>query len=142
MASTRQIVERYYNEMWNRWQFELVPELLTPKIRFRGSLGVEVVGHDAFLRYMKSVHAAFPDFHNRIDDLLIDWNRAAVRLSYTGTHSGPLFGIEPTGRQIRYQGIAIFTIAGERIESGWVLGDTLSLYRQIGHEVGPKSSQT
>ncbi len=42
------LLNRYYEEMWNTWNFDLVSELLTDDFRFRGPFGVEVVGPEAF----------------------------------------------------------------------------------------------
>lgn len=126
------LIERYYNELWNQWRFELIPELLSPDLIFRGSLGVDVEGHDGFRNYMQTVRAAFPDFHNTIDDTITEGKSAAVRLSYRATHEGALFGVPATGKKILYSGIAIFHFENELISDGWVLGDTLSLWRQLG----------
>jgi steroid delta-isomerase-like uncharacterized protein len=52
--------------------------------------------------------AAFPDFHLERRELIIDGDRHADRWLLTGTHRGPLFGIEPTGRAVRIEG-ATFT---------------------------------
>lgn len=132
LASTKQIITRYYEELWNQWSYDLIPDLLSSDLAFRGSLGVKVRGHGGFGDYMRSVQTAFPDFHNLIDDIIVEWNRAAVRLTYTGTHSGPLFGVGGTGRRVEYPGVAIFTIDEGLITSAWVLGDTQLLWKQIG----------
>ena len=55
---------------------------------------------------------AFPDFHLERLELIIDGERHADRWVLTGTHRGPLFGIEPTGRSVRVEG-ATFTRMGE-----------------------------
>lgn len=128
----RRQIEVYYDVLWNQWRFDAIPELLSPNIVFRGSLGVDVVGHDGFLKYMDVVHSAFPDFHNTIREMIIDESAAAVRLTYHGTHQGTLFGIPQTGRSIEYAGVAIFHFENDLIASGWVLGDTVSLWRQLG----------
>lgn len=136
----RHLIERFYNELWNQWRFEAVPELLSPDIVFRGSLGVDVKGHDGFRDYMMTVRAAFPDFHNTIDQVISEGDSAAVRLTYKGTHKGTLFGVPATGRKIVYSGIAIFHFESELITRGWVLGDTLSLWRQLGVTLPPSCS--
>lgn len=126
------IFERFWSELWNQWRFELIPELLSPEIVFRGSLGVDVRGHEGFREYMETVRQAFPDFHNTIESLIAEGDRAAARLTYRGTHSGPLFGHAPTGRRIEYAGAAFFRIADGKIAEGWVLGDTMALWKQLG----------
>jgi predicted ester cyclase len=127
----RVLIRRYYEELWNCWNFSLAHELLNDEIVFRGSLGVAVQGLSAFLDYMRLVQAAFPDFHNTVEETLTESDRVFARLTYRGSHRGELFGISPTGRRITYAGAAVFTIREKKIERGWVLGDTLGLLRQL-----------
>ncbi len=128
----RQLVERFYNVMWNRWDADEMRAILDPQVDFHGSIGLHVTGHDGFAGYMQTIHEAFPDFHNRIDDLVATEDRAVARLTYTGTHEGALFGIPATGKRIEYAGVAMFTLAGGRITKVWVLGDRMALMEQIG----------
>jgi predicted ester cyclase/GNAT superfamily N-acetyltransferase len=127
----RTLIRRYYEEMWNRWDFDLAHELLAPDIEFQGSLGVSVRGVPGFQGYMRTVQAAFPDFTNVIEELICEGDRASARLTYRGTHRGELFGIGPTGRPIEYSGAAIFRIAEGKVAHGWVLGDRAGLREQI-----------
>jgi predicted ester cyclase len=131
-ADPRSIVRRYYDEMWNPWNFQLAGQILAPEIRFRGSLGAEMRGIPEFLAYMRRVQAAFPDFHNRIDELIAEGDRAAARLTYEGTHRGEIFGAHPTGKRITYAGAAFFRFSGDRVVDGWVLGDVYGLRKQLG----------
>jgi predicted ester cyclase len=107
-------------------------EIISPEIAFRGSLGVRVNGLNAFKRYVQLVRDAFPDFHNTIEEMIVEGDRVAARLTYRGTHRGPLFGIAPAGRAVQYSGVALFRIRAGKIVDGWVLGDTLGLMRQLG----------
>ena len=109
-SQNKALVRRYYEEMWNRWDFALADELIAEGITFRGSLGVSVSGREGFKEYMRGVRRAFPDFHNHVEDLIAEDDRVVARLTYTGTHRGELFGIGPTGRRISYAGVAIFRI--------------------------------
>src|ERR1700739_492152 len=38
LRENRALVRRYYDELWNRWNFHLIPELLAPDFRFGGSV--------------------------------------------------------------------------------------------------------
>ena len=125
------LITRYYEQMWNRWDFDLADELIAEEFVFRGSLGREMRGRDEFKRYMRLVQTAFSDFHNRIQRIVACGNDIVARLEYTGTHDGELLGIRPTFRRIRYPGIAMFHIGGDRLLSGFVVGDRLTLLEQI-----------
>jgi len=125
-------VETFFNVMWNTWDDATMRDILDPVIDFRGSIGLHVTGHDGFAGYMQTIRDAFSDFHNRIDEIIATDDRAVARLTYTGTHDGPLFDHVATGRHIEYAGVAMFTMAGGKITKVWVLGDRLALLQQIG----------
>jgi steroid delta-isomerase-like uncharacterized protein len=129
--SHKELVRRYYEALWNRWDLALADELIADTIIFRGSLGISVQGREGFKEYMQAVRAAFPDFHNRIEELIAENDRVAARLTYTGTHQGELLGIAPTGRRVNYAGVALFRVVDNRIAEGWVLGDVHGLLQQL-----------
>jgi len=136
LEANKSLVRRYYEQMWNRWDLSLVDELIGEGITFRGSPGVTVRGREGFRDYVLAVRRAFPDFHNRVEELLAEGDKVVARLTYSGTHQGELFGIEPTGRRVSYAGVAIFRIESGRIVEGWVLGDVHGLIRQLSGEAG------
>jgi steroid delta-isomerase-like uncharacterized protein len=135
--ANKKLIRRYYEEMWNLWNFAVADELLAPEIEFRGSLGVATKGRDAFRGYMRLVRNSFPDFHNKIDQLVAEGDTVVARLTYRGTHRGEVFGLAPTGKEIMYSGAAIFRIAEGKIAEGWVLGDRLGLLQQLGAQSVP-----
>ena len=135
--ANKTLIERYYGELWNKWDFGFADVLLDERISFRGSLGAEMRGRSAFCDYMRRVREAFPDFHNEIEEMIAKNDRVVARLSYTGTHRGEIFGVAPTGKKIKYAGAAFFRIANGRIAKGWVLGDIAGLLAQIGARVWP-----
>jgi steroid delta-isomerase-like uncharacterized protein len=127
----KSLIRRYYSELWNVWSLVALEELISPAIVFRGSIGTIVTGIEEFKQYVNRIRAAFPDFHNHIDELVGEGDKVVARLTYTGTHRGELFGFPGTGKKINYQGVGIFQFREGRIVSGFVLSDTESLKRQI-----------
>lgn len=132
METNRRLIERYYNQMWNRWNLDLVDQLISPAVKFHGSVGVSVEGLDGFRNYMRFIRSAFPDFHNTVEEMVAEGDRVAARLTYRGTHRGVIFGVAPTGRAIAYEGLALFRIAGGKIVEGYVLGNVIHLLGQLG----------
>jgi steroid delta-isomerase-like uncharacterized protein len=131
LSANKALIRRFYDEMWNCWRFELADELLGEQIIFRGSLGAIVHGRASFKDYMRLVRAAFPDFDNRIEELIAESDKVVARLTYTGTHDGELLGIAGTGRRISYAGVAILDCHHGQIVRGWVLGDVYGLMQQL-----------
>jgi predicted ester cyclase len=138
LDDNRRLIERYYDELWNQWRFDLLDLLISPSIKFHGSVGVSVEGLDGFRGYMRLIRSAFPDFHNTVEDLVAENGLVAARLSYRGTHRGPIFGVEPTGKAIRYEGLALFRIAGGKIVEGFVLGNVVHLLAQLGIDLAAR----
>jgi steroid delta-isomerase-like uncharacterized protein len=131
VEANKEVVRRWYRDLWNRWDLEAADEIVHEDLSFRGSLGTEMSGVEALKDYVRTVRAAFPDFHNRIDKLVGEANVVVARLTYTGTHRGPLFGFAPTGRCIEYAGVALFTMRDGRVARAWVLGDLHELRAQF-----------
>ena len=134
LEGNKLLVRRYYEEMWNCWDFAQADELIAEGLAFRGSLGNSVRGREGFKRYMRAVRRVFPDFHNRVEELIAEGDRVVARLTYTGTHAGELLGIAPTGHRVNYAGVALFRIASGQIAEGWVLGDLYGLSGQLRGE--------
>jgi predicted ester cyclase len=129
--STGNLIERFYGELWNKWNDSAVEDTLSPDFAFRGSLGQQTSGRDGWRRYRDQVRAGSADFANEIIELICHGQRAAARLRYTGTHTGALLGLPATQRRFGYAGAAFFTADGQWLTSAWVLGDLDSLRRQL-----------
>jgi steroid delta-isomerase-like uncharacterized protein len=74
---------------------------------------------------------AFPDAAVDIDELVADGDRVAVATTLTGTHSGALMGLEPTGRRVSVTGIDIVRVRDGRIVEHRGLTDIVGLMRQL-----------
>jgi SnoaL-like polyketide cyclase len=55
-----------------------------------------------------------------------------VQWHMTGTHSGPLLGIAPTGKTLAIDGIDHFVVRDGKVVSNFVVVDQLQYARQIG----------
>lgn len=125
------VVRRFYDELWNKWRLDVSNEVVSQAIRFRGSLGSTAAGSEEFLRYVETVRTAFPDWHNRVDELLCSGDRVATRMTWSGTHRGNLGELAATGARVEYVGAAFFRLANGLIEEAWVVGDTEELWRAL-----------
>ena len=137
----RELVERFYNIVWNQVDEAEARRILSPDFRFRASLGPELRGPGGFIAYLRSVHAALENFTCTIEELIETEDRAAARMSFTGRHRGKMFGIAPTGRDIAWSGAAFFTIEDGMIAALWVLGDVEAVRRQLEPERAAETFQ-
>ena len=138
-TAPRDLVERFYHVVWNKADEAEARKILSPDFRFRASLGPELRGPGGFIAYLRSVHAALQNFVCTIEEVIETENRAAARMSFRGTHRAKFFGVEPTGREIRWAGAAFFTVQDDQITELWVLGDVEAVRRQLAPDRAPES---
>jgi steroid delta-isomerase-like uncharacterized protein len=130
--SNEAVVRRFYEELWNGRRSAVAEEIIADTFHFRGSLGSMLTGRDEFRRYVEAVFTAFPDWDNRIDEILATGERVVTRMTWTGTHQGPLGNVKPTGARVEYCGAGFFTLSASLIEQAWIVGDTQELWRALG----------
>ncbi|MFC0435592.1 ester cyclase [Kutzneria buriramensis] len=87
------------------------------------------LGYLATARYMRG---AFSDATWQPDDFFAAGDKFAVRMTFSGRHTGDFLGIPPTGREVRVQHLHFYRIAGGQAVEHWGARDELSLLRQIG----------
>jgi predicted ester cyclase len=81
--------------------------------------------------------AAAPDSrHEIVVEVLQDEWMACVAV-VTGTHTGPLLGVAPTGKQIRYNVLLVDHVQDGVITEHWALPDLMSIFQQVGKPLLP-----
>lgn len=132
----RTVVRRFYAEVVNQGSEAAAGELLSPDMLDHGVPEGFPPGRAGFLRFAGMLRSAFPDLQVSVDDLIVEGDRVAARVTVRGTHQGVLLGRLPaTGRSAVWTGIDIFKIAGGRIVERWNERNLLSLLRQLGVDV-------
>jgi predicted ester cyclase len=126
-ATTVELVEAFYERIWNAGELSAVDELLALDFTFRRSLGAEVSGRYAFCEYVHSIRFALDQYRCHILDCVTEGDRAFAKMLFSGIHVGSLLGYAPTGKHVQWLGAALFRTANSMIVDLWVLGDINSL---------------
>jgi ketosteroid isomerase-like protein len=127
------LIRRYFNEVWNEGQLDVLDELLTADyINHSPGLPNPRPGPADLKPIVAAMRAGIPDLHYTILDLVVSPDKVAAYVHVTGTHSGTFFGIAPTGRRIDVRQMQIEWIRDGRICAHWRITDDLSLMRQLG----------
>jgi steroid delta-isomerase-like uncharacterized protein len=82
--------------------------------------------------YFEDAFQAIPDFHMEIIATAEQDDHVFVHWRLTGTHSGQLLGIDPTGKQLAIDGIDDFVLHDGVVASNFVVFDQMQYARQIG----------
>ena len=123
MASGKEILESYYERVFNGRQLDAIDDYWADqKMR------------DAVTRGCMSYFDAFPDLHLAIDEMIAEDDRVFVRTTMTGTHDGEYKGIAPTGRNVATDCAEVFRLQDGKIVGYWCLTNVAGLMRQLTEE--------
>ena len=115
-------------QAWNESRPELLDEVYAPN--YRNHFSGETL--DVIKQNLRNIRAAFADLTVTVDDQIVEGDRAVVRWTARGVHSGEYLGIPATGRRIEQTGINIGRCENGRIVEEWARGDDVGLLRQLG----------
>jgi steroid delta-isomerase-like uncharacterized protein len=127
------IVRWVIEAVWNEGDLAAIAEFMAPSSIFHGdSLIGERAGVEGYTQFAASTHTAFPDVHFTIEDIIAEQDMVAIRLTETGTHTGPLMTIPPTGVSIVDRAMVAYRFSDGKIEEGWIHVDGLGMLVQLG----------
>lgn len=86
---------------------------------------------EAAMTAFREIAKAFPDTEHQVHTLIGEGDLVALRVSATGTHSGPFHGVAPTGRRLSLTETVIYRVREGVITERWRDG-TSSLMSELG----------
>ncbi len=75
---------------------------------------------------------AFPDIHVTVEDVVGEGEQVYCRFTTRGTHTGPLMGMPPTGRQVTIHEMSCHRLAGGQVAESWIGDNVPNILHQIG----------
>ena len=135
MSFEKELVERFYEIIWNKHDKGAIPDILHESFQFRGSLGLKKQGHSGFSEYLDMVHAALSNYRCEILEMVAEPFKVFAKMRFSGIHKAKFMGFHPSNRKVTWDGAALFYFRDEKISEVWVLGDLKSLESQLsGHK--------
>lgn len=126
-----EIIRRYYNQWANHADMRTADELIATNAVLRHP-HLTVTGLEAYKQGMTAFHAALPDLHFAVEDVVAQGDEVLVRWLMTGTQRGDFQGHAASGKPMRIAGMSLFRLAGGKIEEVWVNQDRLGMQQQLG----------
>ncbi|HEY7305830.1 MAG TPA: ester cyclase [Bryobacteraceae bacterium] len=125
--SVPSLVQRFYDRIWNAGDLTAISDLVTDDFLFRGSLGSELRGQEAFKAYVHSVRSALAGYRCEILECVSEGSRAFAKMRFSGTQVAVFRGYPPTGKPVYWLGAALFCLHDHTIAELWVLGNLAGL---------------
>ena len=93
---------------------------------------------DGLMQAIKAHYNGFPDWIHLIDEIIIQGDKIAIRVTQSGTHQGEYEGIPATLKKVTMAAMAVVTIEHGKVKEWWAVEDYLGLFTQLGMELKPK----
>jgi steroid delta-isomerase-like uncharacterized protein len=134
----RRLFARWFEEMWNRKDYNVAYELIHPEFVAHGAGGQDIrQGPVGVIGQAQAWHTAFPDGRMTLDELITEGEMASIRITFRGTHLGPFEEFPATGNRIETTFIRLVRVVDGMIAEGWGEPDRLGILQQIGAMAGP-----
>ena len=140
MADDNKAIRRRYHDAWNAGDPGGLDSIMAPDVINHSPLAGQATGIDGFKQALQWMRAGVPDLAITIDTSVSEGDLVATRWTGTGSQTGMLMGIPPTGKTVTVSGIDICRIAGGRIVEYWQELDTLSMLQQLGAIPAPQEA--
>jgi steroid delta-isomerase-like uncharacterized protein len=89
-------------------------------------------GPEGFKQLVGAYRTAFPDLTITVDELIAEGDKVVGRWTATGTNTGSLMGMPPTGKHATITGISILAFAGSQVTEQRTNWDTMGMLQQLG----------
>ena len=129
--SNTDIIRRYFDRWANHADVRIADELIATNVSLRHP-HVTVTGLETYKQSMAAFHAAFPDLHFAVEDVVAQADKVLVRWLMTGTQRGEFQGHAASGKSIQVAGMSLFRLANGKIQEIWVSQDRLGMQQQLG----------
>jgi steroid delta-isomerase-like uncharacterized protein len=130
--ANKAVLRRWVDDGLNQGNLDFLDELFAGDFVYHGPGGMTMHGTQEPKDFVAGYLRAFPDLHTTIEDQIAEGDRVVTRVTYQGTHTGPLGEIAPTGKRVRITAVWIDRFAHGKVVEEWDSFDELWLMRQIG----------
>jgi predicted ester cyclase len=122
----RGAVRRFFDELLNEQKLDRVEDYVTPDWAYHDPSTSPLHGLAGAQQLVRTVvEGGFPDMKFKIEDIVAEGDRVAVRYLFTGTH-------QATGKKVTAPGCGIFRIQDGRVAETWAVFDVMTVQKQLG----------
>ncbi|WP_321781677.1 ester cyclase [Paraburkholderia sp. J94] len=123
---------RLYDTFWSTGDEAQARAALAPDFTDRTLPPGRPQGVAGPLAASKVFHAAVPDVHADIEQMLVAGDRVVTHLHFTGHFTGTFNGVQGKGQPVDFIATDIYRIRDGKITDNWHLEDNLTFLQQVG----------
>src|SRR3954447_9715625 len=110
VEENKAVVRRYLEEIINGANYDIADEIIAPDYINHTAGGGIGSGRAGYVQGLRALHAAFPDWHVTIEEMIGECDVVVDRFTLRATHTGSANGIPATGRRIEALGMHMWRV--------------------------------
>ena len=131
----KQLVRRWFEEVWNKGRAEAIDEMFAENGIAHGlsdDPAKAIKGPTDFRPFHTTFRQAFPNMIIDVEDMVAEGDKVAARCSVRGKHEGEFMGRAATQAPVEFTGMTIVRIRDGKIVEAWNNFDFLTMNKQCG----------
>ncbi len=134
-AALERAIDRY-NEAWNDHDVEAIMAMHAPDMVFHNHTAGESAQGDEVRGHLAAIFQTWPDIHFETRRLYVRDGLVVQEWTASATHTSTMrrgdIVAEPTGRQVKWDGMDVIPFEGGLVKRKDVYSDSVSILRQVG----------
>jgi steroid delta-isomerase-like uncharacterized protein len=132
IEENKAIARRWNEEIWSKGNLAAIDELLASDFVFNYPSAGAAPDREGYKRTVAEFRGPCSDIQCSTEEVVAEGDKVVVRWTWSGTHTGEVWGVAATGERLTLTGISILRIAGDKIVEEWGEMDNLGLMGQLG----------
>ena len=119
-TANRELVHRWFEEVWNKQREEAIDEMFSPDGKAYGFPGPDsvLIGPEKFKAIHRYFLGAFPDMRITVREVICEDDHVAVTWVANMTHLGDSLGFAPTFQKVSLEGCSVLTVRNGQLQDG------------------------
>jgi len=124
-------------EVWSTGNLALADEIYSKDIIRHVAGQPPSVGLESYKQILLGTRKAFPDWTQTVEDVIASDDLVVSKMTLSGTMTGPLRNMPPTGMSVKVPCASVYRIAGGKIAEIWVYYDSVLFLKAFGYSILP-----
>jgi predicted ester cyclase len=138
--SNKSVSLQFFETYGKQHDVEGCAPLFAEDVTIYSTIAPAPVDFDGYKQLGYAFLAGFSDLSPEVVEQLEDGNKVVTRLFWSGTFTGDLNGIPPTGRKFRSETIVIDTVENGKIVERREVNDMMGMMMQLGVIPAPQTA--
>lgn len=130
--STRALLTDQIERLWNGGEIDLVRRNYRADCVDHMPVPGQAAGLGGMEEVVRAFRIAMPDLRMTLHGTIVNGDHGCDWWTLTGTHTGPLFGREPTGARVEFGGIDMVRAEDGQVAELWHVEELLQFEMQLG----------